>query len=84
MYRVIVSFDDLKDGRHRYNAGDAFPRDGYSPSPKRIAELSGTNNKRGVRLIEKVEEFPLPKPEPVLPQAEEPEPEPKRRRTRKK
>lgn len=61
MYKVIVHFCDLKDNNHPYNVGDTFPRKGctYPVSEDRCAELAGTNNKRGVALIEKVEEKPV-------------------------
>ena len=51
MYKVLVGFVDLKDNNHVYRAGDVFPRTGYKPSAARIAELSGTKNKRKVALI---------------------------------
>lgn len=53
-YKVLVYFEDLQDYRHPYHAGDLFPRAGYTPSAKRIAELCGTNNKRGAAVIEPV------------------------------
>lgn len=54
MYEVIYKFKDLKDGDHIYAIGDLYPRDGYTPSSKRIKELSGRNNKIGKKLIRKV------------------------------
>lgn len=59
MYRVIATFDDLKDGLHRYEVGDTYPRAGAKPSKERIEELSGTANRLKHPLIEKVVE---PKP----------------------
>jgi len=56
MYKVVEFFHDLQDGGHAYHPGDTFPRDGAEASKDRIAELSGTNNARGMKLIEKVEE----------------------------
>lgn len=56
MYKVIKYFEDLQDNCNPYNVGDVFPREGLEVSDKRIAELSGKNNKQGVPLIEKVEE----------------------------
>lgn len=50
-YKALVYFEDIQDGRHPYNAGDEFPRPGYTPSEQRIAELSSTNNKRGKAVI---------------------------------
>ena len=51
MYKVIVRFKDLKDNGHLYNVGDVYPRKGKRASKARIAELAGTENKRGVALI---------------------------------
>lgn len=56
MYKVIINFSDLQDNNHSYNVGDTYPREGLTPSEERIAELTGTNNKRGVALIEKAAE----------------------------
>lgn len=53
-YRVISYFEDLQDGSHPYNVGENFPRKGVSVTADRIKELSGTQNKRGVALIEEV------------------------------
>ena len=55
MYKVIKAFADLQDNCHEYSEGDAFPREGLDVSQERIAELSGTENKRGEQLIEKVQ-----------------------------
>lgn len=55
MYKVIKYFTDLKDGRHAYNVGDTYPRQGVKASDERIAELSGKNNLQKEPLIEKVE-----------------------------
>ena len=54
MYRVLTYFTDMQDGDYPYNAGDTFPRDGLVVSANRIKELSGTENKRGIALIEEV------------------------------
>lgn len=54
MYVVKVFFTDLQDNNHAYNVGDTFPRDGMIVTPDRIKELSGTQNKRGIALIEEV------------------------------
>lgn len=66
-WRVISFFIDLQDGEHPYNVGDAFPREGRTVSEERIKELSTSQNKRKMPLIELVKE-----PEPV----KEPEKEP--------
>jgi hypothetical protein len=56
MFRVIEFFTDLQDGNHAYNVGDTFPREGVTVTADRIKELSGTQNKRGIALIEEVRE----------------------------
>ena len=56
MYKVLVAFTDLQDKNRTYNVGDRFPRDGFKVSAERLQELSSTNNKRGVALIEKIGE----------------------------
>lgn len=50
--RVIKKFTDLQDGNHVYNVGDTYPREGYTPSEERIAELASDKNNQGVPLIE--------------------------------
>ena len=54
MYRVIEYFTDMQDNDYAYHAGDTFPRDGMAVTADRIKELSGTQNKRGIALIEEV------------------------------
>ena len=54
MYRVKTFFTDMQDNDYAYNAGDTFPRDGMAVTADRIKELSGTQNKRGIALIEEV------------------------------
>ena len=56
MYKVIYQFLDLQDDNHHYKVGDAFPRNGKKATAKRIAELSGSENKIHRPLIEKVVE----------------------------
>lgn len=56
MYKVIKFFNDLQDSCHPYNVGDVYPREGAETTDERIAELSGSDNKQGKPLIEKVEE----------------------------
>lgn len=51
-WKVLQYFEDLQDRGHSYRAGDSFPRSGLEVSPQRIAELSGTSNRRGEPLIE--------------------------------
>ena len=56
MYKVIKYFTDLHDNDHPYNVGDTFPRVGVTVSDERLAELAGSNNKRGEPLIALAEE----------------------------
>lgn len=56
MYKVIERFKDLQDKNFVYDAGDTFPRKGKRPSKARIAELLGSDNRRGRPVIEEVEE----------------------------
>lgn len=70
-YKVLVYFEDLQDHRHPYHAGDSFPRVGYEPSAERIAELCGTNNKRGKAVIEPVVVEAVVQEEPVKPEKQE-------------
>lgn len=55
MYKVIKFFIDLEDN-HPYDVGDTFPRKGMSVMPSRLRELSGSDNRQGVPLIEEVAE----------------------------
>ena len=56
MYKVLAYFTDLQDNNHPYNEGDTFPRLGLSVDEKRLKELSTTNNRRNIQLIEKIAE----------------------------
>ena len=56
MYRVIKAFVDLQDNNHKYDVGDIYPRNKKKVSASRIKELSTDKNRRGIPLIEKVEE----------------------------
>ena len=57
-YKVIAFFTDLQDGNRAYNVGDNFPHAeaAYTVTESRLAELSGSENKRGMPLIQPVEE----------------------------
>ena len=55
-YKAIVRFKDLKDDKYVYDVGDTFPRKGKRVSKARIAELLGSENRRGIPVIEEVEE----------------------------
>ena len=54
MYKVIHQFLDLQDEKHHYKVGDTYPREGKKAVAARVKELSGTGNKIGKPLIEKV------------------------------
>jgi hypothetical protein len=56
MYRVIKYFTDLQDNNHEYNVGDIYPHNKKKASASRIKELATDKNRRGIPLIEKVEE----------------------------
>ena len=60
MYKVLVDFVDLKDNNYKYSAGDKFPRTGYEPDKKRVAELLSNKNKRGMVIITEVKSEPKP------------------------
>lgn len=79
MYRVIKYFTDLQDNDFAYNEGDIFPREGKQVTPDRIKELSGTQNKRGIPLIEEVRG--AEEPEEYTPVENEPRKRTRRRRT---
>ena len=61
MYKVIKYFTDLQDNEHPYEAGDTFPRKGLKVTKERLAELAGSDNKRGEPLIVEVAEPAEPK-----------------------
>ena len=54
MYKVLEYFTDLKDNSYAYNVGDTYPRNGYTPTPERIEELSSDKNVRKHAIIEAV------------------------------
>lgn len=64
MYKVLAYFTDLQDNNHPYDEGDIFPRDGLSVSENRLQELSSTQNRRKIKLIELVEDKQEP-PKPL-------------------
>ena len=55
-YIAIERFKDLNDNSYLYEKGDKFPRKGKRVSKARLAELLGSDNKRGRPVIEEVEE----------------------------
>ncbi len=56
MHKVIKDFADLQDKGYVYRAGDKFPREGFEVSDERIEELATAKNRRGIPLIEVVDE----------------------------
>ena len=52
-YVVLKSFLDREDD-HLYKVGEEYPRKGYKPTKKRIAELASDKNAIGIPLIEQV------------------------------
>ncbi len=83
MYKVIKNFADLKDGGHRYNVGDPYPKEGLTVTEARIKELASSKNRQGVPLIEEVstKEAEAVNDEAVAEEADE---KPKPRAPRKK
>ncbi|CRV31544.1 hypothetical protein [Staphylococcus saprophyticus] len=56
-YKVIKYFIDLEDNNKVYEVGDRFPKPyNKKVTPERLAELSGSRNRQGKPLIEKVEQ----------------------------
>lgn len=55
-YKVLRSFHDLQDDNYYYETGSTYPRDGLTPSQRRIKELASVNNKQGIALIEPIDE----------------------------
>ena len=70
MYKAIHYFTDLQDNNHPYNAGDRFPRVGLDVTEERLAELTGSKNKRGLPLIRRVDEEPDAEPKEGKPEKE--------------
>ena len=58
MYKVVETFADLKDFNYIYNVGDIYPREGMSPTPERIEELSTSKNRLRIPLIKEVSDKP--------------------------
>lgn len=96
-YIVLMRFADLQDGNRIYEAGDTYPRPGFSVSAERLAELAGSDNRIGQPLIVDVDapcdkcaveatETPIeaPQDEPKEIPAQSIEPPKKARRSRQK
>lgn len=56
MYKVINRFTDLEDDGYKYNVGDTYPHEGYSPTPERVKLLASDKNRQKKVLIEQVVE----------------------------
>lgn len=87
MYEVIKLFTDLKDNNYRYEVGDSYPREGYTPTEERIRELSSYANKQHTALIKAVYEPAVTEAEKTNSETAEEnvaKEKPKARRTRKK
>jgi hypothetical protein len=54
-YVVVKTFRDLQDADHIYRVGDKYPRSGKAKKA-RLDELTGSENKIGVAVIQKVKE----------------------------
>jgi hypothetical protein len=55
-YAVLINFADMLDEDTVYIAGkDLYPRDGYTPDKKRLAQLKGSENAIGKPLIGKAQ-----------------------------
>lgn len=52
---VYPRWKDLEDNNYIYTKGKPYPREGYTPTKERIAELASKNNKIGEILIKEVE-----------------------------
>ena len=53
-YIVIKEYVDLDDRHHFYHEGDAYPREGYTPSEDRVNALLSGKNAMGVPFIRHV------------------------------
>lgn len=80
MYKAIINFTDLQDNGRAYKAGDVYPREGYTPTNKRIEELAGTANKLSKPVIEYIEDEPEDEPENVQDELTEELPKRKKRK----
>ncbi len=58
MYRVTKTFTERYDGKRRYNIGDTYPREGFTPPPGRAEALAAGGvsemNKTGGVFLEAV------------------------------
>lgn len=83
-YIALETFTDLQDNKHRYFAGDEFPRKGLNVSDSRIEELSTSKNRRERPMIKAVEEEEKKSVKEVKPEAPVEEKKPVTKKTTKK
>lgn len=85
-YKALVFFRDGQDDNRAYRPGDTFPRAGLAVSAVRLAELSGSANRRGIPVIreEKAAKAPEKAPEKEPEKAPEEAPEAAPKKPRKK
>lgn len=55
MYKAVEPFTDLLDNNFKYLPGDTYPREGLTPTKKRIDELMSVKNRRHRPVIAEVE-----------------------------
>ena len=85
MYTVIKHFTDLQDNNYKYVEGDTYPREGYTPTKERIAELASDKNKQKTALIKAINEesSEVETVETLTEEEPTPEEKPKRKRSKK-
>lgn len=81
-YKAIAFFRDGQDDNRAYRPGDTFPRAGLAVSAARLAELSGSANRRGIPLIREEKAAKAPEKAPVKEPEKAPEAAPKKPRKR--
>ncbi len=70
MYKALVLFRDTWDEGHIYQPGEAYPREGYTPSKERVELLLSDRNKQGRPVI--AEEEPAEAQEEPVETSDEP------------
>lgn len=55
MYKAVEPFTDLLDNNFKYLPGDIYPREGLTPTKKRIDELMSDKNRRHRPVIAEIE-----------------------------
>ena len=77
-YKALVFFRDGQDDNRAYRPGDTFPRAGLAVSAARLAELSGSANRRGIPLIREEKAAKAPEKAPEKTPEKEPEKAPEK------